>query len=249
MELRNKIAIITGAARGIGRAIAIEFAKEGAKVILSDEDIDNCDLVCDEIKDLGHEAIAYECDVTKKNQIENLTKKTLKKYQKIDILVNAASEEVVKPFFEVTEEEWDKVMDINLKGVFLVSKLIGKKMADQNEGKIISISSIAGEVGFTYTSSFCASKAGVINLTRELALELSEHNINVNSITSGVLPTKITKDILEDRKTKKSLIQNIPIRRMGKPEDIAKAAVFLASDRSSYITGHNLVVDGGWLCH
>ena len=249
MELRNKIAIITGAARGIGRAIAKEYARQGAKIILSDIDIDNCELVCDEIKEEGYEATAIECDVTQKKEIEKLIKKTIKKHQQIDILVNAASEEVVKPFFDVTEKEWDKIIDINLKGVFLTTQLTAKKMAEQKSGKIITLSSIAGEVGFTYTAAFCASKSGIINLTRELALELSEHNINVNIITSGVLPTKITKDILEDRKTKKSLLENIPLNRMGKPEDIAKAAVFLASDKSKYITGHNLVVDGGWLCH
>lgn len=249
MELRNKVAIITGAARGIGRAIAEEFAKEGAKIIISDIDIDNCELLSDELKDQGYEASAIECDVTNKGDVANLLKKTIKKHQKIDILVNAASEEDVKPFFDVTEKEWDKIIDINLKGVFITTQLVSKKMAEHKEGKIINISSIAGEVGFTYTAAFCASKSGIINFTRELALELSEHNINVNTITSGVLPTKITKDILEDRKTKKSLLDNIPLKRMGKPKDIARAAVFLASEKSKYITGHNLVVDGGWLCH
>ncbi len=249
MELRNKVALITGSARGIGRAIAIELALQGAKVVVSDVDIDNCELTCDEIQDNGGDAIAIECDVTKNKEVQNLVKKTIKKYQKIDVLVNAASDEIVKPFFEVTEKEWDKIININLKGVFLTTKEVGKKMAEQKKGKIINISSIAGEVGFTYTSSFCASKAGVINLTRELALELAEHKINVNSVVSGVLPTKITNDILEDEKSTKDLIKNTPLRKIGKPEDIAKAVLFLASERSSYITGHNLVVDGGWTCH
>jgi NAD(P)-dependent dehydrogenase (short-subunit alcohol dehydrogenase family) len=249
MELRNKVAIITGAAQGIGKAIAFEFAKEGAKVIVSDIDIDSCELVCDDIKELGCDALSIECDVTKKGEVDALVKKTIKKYQKIDILVNCASDEVVKPFFSVTEAEWDAVMAVNLKGTFLPTLAVSKKMAEQKKGKIILLSSIAGQVGFTYTAAFCASKAGINNLTRELALELSEHNINVNAIVSGVLPTKITKDILEDRKTKKSLLDNTPINRLGKPEDIARAAVFLASERSSYITGHSLVVDGGWLCH
>ncbi len=249
MDLRNKIAIITGSARGIGRSIALEFAKQGAKVVVSDVDIDNCEITCDDIKDMGFDALSIECDVTKKREVTKLVKKTLKKYQKIDILVNAASDETVKPFFELTEKEWEKIIDINLKGVFLTTQEVGKVMAEQKKGKIINISSIAGEVGFTYTSSLCASKAGVINLTRELALELSEHKINVNSIVSGVLPTKITKNILEDEKSTKDLIENTPLKKIGKPEDIAKAAVFLASERSNYVTGHNLVVDGGWTCH
>ena len=249
MELRNKVAIITGSARGIGKSIALELAKQGAKVVVSDVDIDNCELTCDDIEDNGGDAIAIECDVTNKKEVQSLVKKTIKKYQKIDILVNAASDEIVKPFFEMTEKEWDKIIDINLKGVFLVTQEASKKMAEQKSGKIINISSIAGEVGFTYTSSFCAAKAGVINLTRELALELSEHKINVNSIVSGVLPTKIRKDILEDERSTKDLLKNTPLKKVGKPEDIAKAALFLASERSSYITGHNLVVDGGWTCH
>lgn len=249
MELRNKVAVITGAARGIGKAIALEFAKEGAKIVLCDVDIDTCEVVCDDLKDLGYDAISVECDVSNRKDVLNLVKKTINKFQKIDVLINCASEDLVKPFFEMEEDDWDKVINTNLKGVFLTSLYIGKKMAEQKKGKIISISSIAGKVGLAYTSSFSASKAGVINLTKELALELSEHKINVNTIISGVLPTNIMDSILENKSTKKELLDNIPLKRIGKPEDIAKAAVFLASEKSNYITGHNLVVDGGWLCH
>ena len=247
MELRNKVAVVTGAAQGIGKAIAIEFAKEGAKVILADIDIDNCELVGDEIKDLGYDSLTIECDVTNKKEIETLVKKTLKKFQKIDILVNCANEEIIKPFFEMTEEDWDKTINVNLKGVFLPTLAISKIMAEQKKGKIISISSIAGEVGMIYSSSFCAAKSAIINLTKELALELSEYKINVNTIVSGVLPTEVIKDILSDKKTKKEFINNTPLKKMGKPTDIAKAAIFLASEKSNYITGHSLVVDGGWL--
>lgn len=249
MELRNKVAVITGAARGIGKAIALEFAKEGAKIVLCDVDIDTCEVVCDDLKDLGYDAISVECDVSNRKDVLNLVKKTINKFQKIDVLINCASEDLVKPFFEMEEDDWDKVINTNLKGVFLTSLYVGKKMAEQKKGKIISISSIAGKVGLAYTSSFSASKAGVINLTKELALELSEHKINVNTIISGVLPTNIMDSILENKSTKKELLDNIPLKRIGKPEDIAKAAVFLASEKSNYITGHNLVVDGGWLCH
>lgn len=249
MELKNKIAIVTGAARGIGRAIALEFAKEGAKVVVSDVDIDNCDLICDEILDLGGDAIPIECDVSKKKDVASLVDKTIKKYQKIDILVNAASEEIVKPFTAMIEHDWNSILHTNLTGVFLTTLLVSKKMIEQKKGKIINISSIAGKVGFSYTSSFSASKAGVINLTKGLSLELSAHKINVNCIVSGVLPTHIMEDILEDKKSTKDLIKNIPLGRIGKPEDIARAAVFLASAKSSYITGHSLVVDGGWTCH
>jgi NAD(P)-dependent dehydrogenase (short-subunit alcohol dehydrogenase family) len=249
MELRNKVAVITGAARGIGKAIAFEFAKEGAKVVLSDVDIDTCELVCDDLKELGYDPLSIECDVSKKKEVISLVKKTINKFQKIDILVNCASEDLVKPFFDMEEKDWDKIIDTNLKGVFLTSLYIGKKMAEQKKGKIIFVSSIAGKVGLAYTSSFSASKAGVINLTKELALELAEHKINVNTIISGVLPSDIMENILKDKITKKEFLENIPLKRIGKPEDIAKAAVFLSSEKSNYITGHNLVVDGGWLCH
>jgi NAD(P)-dependent dehydrogenase (short-subunit alcohol dehydrogenase family) len=248
MELRNKVAIITGGARGVGKEIALEFAKEGAKVVVSDIDIDNCELTCDAILDSGGDAIAIECDVTKKKEVINLVNTSIKKYQKIDLLVNVASNEIIKPFIQMEEKEWDSVIETNLKGVFLTTLYVSKKMVEQKSGKIINISSIAGKVGFPYASSFCASKAGVINLTRGLALELAEYKINVNCVVSGVLPTKMLEDILEDDETTKHLLKNTPINRLGKPEDIAKATVFLASNKSSYITGHILVVDGGWTC-
>jgi 3-oxoacyl-[acyl-carrier protein] reductase len=247
MELKNKVALITGAARGIGKAIALEFAKEGAKVVLADIDIDNCEFVSDEIKKLGFDSLPLECDVTNSSDVQKMIKIIIKKLQKIDILVNCASEEIIKPFLIMTEKEWDNSINVNIKGTFLPTLFVARKMVEQKKGKIISITSIAGEVGLTYASSFCATKAAIINLTKELALELSEHKINVNSIVSGVLPTEMAEDILSDKQTKKEMIENTPLGRIGKPKDIARTAVFLASEKSNYITGHNLVVDGGWL--
>ena len=149
----------------------------------------------------------------------------------------------------MTEKDWDFVLDINLKGVFLCTNAVVKQMIKQKSGKIISVASIAGEVGFMNTSAYCASKAGIINLTRGLALELSPHNINVNAIAPGVIATKMTEDMLKDKKTKEVLLASTPLGRVGQPEEIGKAAVFLASDDSNFITGHTLVVDGGWLTH
>src|SRR6056297_2922280 len=165
MELRNRIAIITGSARGIGEAIAIEMANEGAKVILCDTDIDNCEIVADKIKEKGYDALAIECDVTSKKDIEKMLKIVLKKYQTIDILINAASKDIVKQFLKTTQEDWDSTINTNLKGMFLPTRMVGEIMVEQNRGKIISISSIAGDVGFMYASAFGASKAGIINLT------------------------------------------------------------------------------------
>ena len=240
---------MTGSGRGIGKSTALELAKEGAKVVVSDIDIKECQNVCDEIKKIGSDAIAVKCDISKKSDVDAMIKKTMQKFQKIDILINNAGVVLMKPFVEMTEKDWDFVLDINLKGVFLCTNAVVKQMIKQKSGKIISVASIAGEVGFMNTSAYCASKAGIINLTRELALELSPHNINVNAIAPGVIATKMTEDMLKDKKTKEVLLASTPLGRVGQPEEIGKAVVFLASDDSNFITGHTLVVDGGWLTH
>lgn len=247
MKLKNKVAIVTGAKRGIGRAIALELAKEGAKVIISDINLKECQIVCDEIKKIGSEALAIKCDVSKKKDVDEMIKKTIQKFKKIDIFVNNAGVLIMKPFIQMTEKDWDFVLDINLKGVFLCTNAVVKHMVKQKSGKIISIASIAGEVGFDNTSAYCASKAAIINLTRELALELSPFNININAIAPGIIETAMTKDMLKDKKSKAGLLASTPIGRAGQPEEIGKAAVFLASGDSNFITGHTLVVDGGWL--
>jgi len=249
MKLKNKIAIVTGSKRGIGKSIALELAKEGAKIVISDIDLKECQDVCDEIKKMGLDAIAVKCDVSKKGDVDAMVEKTIQKFQKIDIIVNNAGVVLMKPFLEMTEKDWDFILDINLKGVFLCTNAVAKQMIKQKSGKIISITSIAGEVGFMNTSAYCASKAGIINLTRELALELCPYNINVNAVAPGVIATNMTEDMLKDKKTKEGLLANIPLGRVGKPEEIGKAVIFLASDDSNYVTGHTLVVDGGWLAH
>ena len=249
MKLKNKVAIVTGSHRGIGKAIALELAKEGARLVISDIDLKGCQTVCREIKKLGSEAIAVKCDVSKKRDVDAMVKKTTQKFKRIDILINNAGVVLMKPFVQMIEKDWDFVLNINLKGVFLCANAVAKQMVKQKGGKIISMASIAGKVGFANTSAYCASKAGIINLTRELALELSPHNINVNAIAPGIIATKMTEDMLKDKKTKEALLANTPLGRVGQPEEIGKATVFLASDDSNFITGHTLVVDGGWLTH
>ena len=249
MKLKNKVAIVTGSKRGIGKSIALELAKEGAKVVVSDIDLKECQSVCDEIKKIGSDAIAVKCDVSQKKDVDAMIKKSIQKFKKIDILVNNAGVFLTKPFIQMTEKDWDFVLDINLKGLFLCTNAVAKQMIKQKNGKIISIASIAGEVGFMNSSAYCASKAGIINLTRELAMELSPHNINVNAVAPGVIATEMTEDMLRDKNTKEVLLANIPLGRIGQPEEIGKAIVFLASDDSNFITGHTLVVDGGWLTH
>ena len=247
-RLEGKVAIVTGSNRGIGRGIAIAFAKEGCRVVVnSHKDSKDAHDVVNEIKKLGSDAIFVVADVSKERKVKNLVKKTVDKFGKLDILVNNAGILVSGTVATLAEKDWDRQMDVNLKGVFLCAKHSIQQMIKQGKGgRIINISSIAGLVGFPGISAYCASKGGVTELTREEALDCAQYGITVNAINPGVIVTDMTKDMLNDPKTKKNLLENTPVGRFGQPEDIGNAAVFLALDESSFITGHNLVVDGGW---
>jgi len=249
MDLKNKVAIITGSRRGIGKAIALALAKAGANVVVSDINLDDCNKVVEEIKAINGNALAVKADVSNPEDVSQMINLTTEKFGKVDILVNNAGIYMQKSLTDVTEQDFDRTLDINLKGVFLCSKAVVPEMIKQGKGKIINIASIAGQVGFANSSAYCASKGAIINITRELALELAQYKINVNAIGPGVIETDMTKDLLEDKATKETLLANIPLSRIGKPEDIANAALFLASDNSDYITGITLFVDGGWLTH
>ncbi|MBU4299872.1 MAG: 3-oxoacyl-ACP reductase family protein [Nanoarchaeota archaeon] len=243
MKLKNKVAIITGAGRGIGRAIALAFAKEGAKIVVNSLHADHAESVTKEIKKAGGVAIAAAGDVSSSKDVKSLFSAAMKKFKKIDILVNNAGVVHFEPLVKITEKEWNETVSVDLKGTFFCSQAAAKVM--KKGGKIINISSIAGVVGFAQLAPYCASKGGVIELTRELALELAP-DLAVNGIGPGVIETDMTKDLLADKKTRDGLLASIPMGRAGKPEEIAKAAVFLASDDSSYMTGQTIFVDGGW---
>ena len=249
MNLKNKVAIVTGSRRGIGKAIALALAKAGANIVVSDINLDDCNKLVEEIKAINGNALAVKTDVSNPEDVSQMINLTTEKFGKVDILVNNAGIYMQKSFTDVTEQDFDRTLDINLKGVFLCSKAVVPEMIKQGKGKIINIASIAGQVGFANSSAYCASKGAIINITRELALELAQYKINVNAIGPGVIETDMTKDLLEDKATKETLLANIPLSRIGKPEDIANAALFLASDNSDYITGITLFVDGGWLAH
>ncbi len=247
-KLQDKVAIITGSRRGIGRGIALAFAKEGCKVVVSDyvEDKDGKNTV-NEIKKLGSDAIFVKADVSKERDVKNLVDKAVKKFGKLNILVNNAGIVSFGTADTLEEKDWDKVINVNLKGVFFGTKYAAKQMLKQGKGgRIINISSIAGLVGFPGISAYCASKGGVTEFTREAALDYASKGITVNAIDPGVIETDMTKGMLGDKATRENFMQNTPIGRVGKPEDIGNAALFLALDESSFITGHNLVVDGGW---
>ncbi len=249
-NLTGKVAIITGGRRGMGRADALTLAKAGAKIIVSDISLEECQKVVDEIVSQGGEAMAVKCDVSQKAEVDEMVSQAISKFGKIDILVNNAGIAQFKPFLELTEEDWDKTIDINLKGYFLCAQAAAKEMAKQNSGAIVNIASIAmGQVGvgFPALSHYCASKGGIAGLTEALALELAPYGIRVNAVAPGVIDTPMVDPLKVDSKVMEGTLARVPLHRMGKPEEISNAVLFLASDDSSYITGSIVVVDGGWL--
>jgi NAD(P)-dependent dehydrogenase (short-subunit alcohol dehydrogenase family) len=247
MRLQNKIAIITGAGSGIGRGIALAFIKEGAKVVVADWSEEGGKETVGQIRKINGEAVFVKTDVSKTADIDEMVKTCLDKFGRVDILVNNAGILKFGSLHETTEEEWDAVLDVNLKSVFLGSKRVIPEMLKQGQGKIINTTSIAGLVGFDKIGPYCASKGGIIALTREMALEYAPKKINVNCIAPGVIKTAMTKDMIADPTTKQFLESSTPYPRLGEPEDIAYAAVYLASDESDFVNGEVLVVDGGWL--
>lgn len=248
MKLKGKVAVVTGSGRGIGRAIALEFAREGAKVVTNAVHLDHAEDVANEIRRSGGEALAVVADVSKKREVESMVKKAIKKFGKVDILVNNAGIVHTDPLLKLTEKEWEYILDINLKGTFLCSQAVAREMIGKKvKGVIINIASIAGKVGFPQLAHYCASKGGVIELTKEMALELIPYGIRVNCIGPGAIETDMLKPITDDKATREGLLQAIPMGRFGQPREIATVAVFLASDDSSYIIGQTIFVDGGWI--
>ena len=249
-DLKGKVAIVTGAAKGMGKADSIKLANAGAKVVVCDVDIAGCQLVVEEIKKLRGDSIAVKCDVSKKAEIDNVVAETLKKYGKIDILVNNAGIFAFEPFLQMPEANFEKVIDINLKGYFLMAQACAKEMVKQKSGSIVNISSIAmGQVGvgFAGLTHYCASKGGITAMSQAMALELVPFNIRVNCIAPGAIDTPGASTVNMDAKQMEAMLAPIPMKRKGQSEEIANAVLFLASSESSYMTGSTMVVDGGWI--
>lgn len=245
MKLQNKVAIITGAGSGIGKSTALIFAKEGAKVVVANRRENKGQNTVDEIKKQGGEAMFIKTDVSNWDDVSNMVERVVQSYGEIDILVNNAGVLRMGPLTEVNEDDWNYVLNINLKGVFYTMKKIIPLMIKQGKGKIINIASIAGLVGFEQIGPYCASKGGVIALTREAALEYAKNKININCIAPGVIRTEMT-GMLEDEQTNSYYRLQTPYPRLGEGEDIGYAALYLASDESDFMTGQVMVVDGGW---
>ena len=245
MRIKDKVAIVTGSGQGIGRGIALALAKEGAKIVVTDITDRIYDAV-QEITNLGVQALAMKTDVSSAEQTGEMVKITVEKFGRIDILVNNAGIFPFKPLVEMTESDWDKVLNVNLKGVYNCTRAVAPHMINQKSGKIINIASIAGVVvGFAALTHYSASKGGIVGFTKSVALELAPFGINVNTIAPGSIETPGARMDMNDESVKQFL-QAIPLKRIGQPEDVANAVLFLASDESSYITGQCLVVDGGY---
>lgn len=249
-DLKNKVAIITGARRGMGKAHALALAKAGAKVVVSDVSQEDCEKVVKEIKKNRGEAIAVKCDVTQKAEVDKMVRAAVKKWGKVDILINNAGICQFKPFLELTEADWDKTLDINLKGYFLCAQAAAKEMVKQKSGVIVNIASIAmGQVGcgFATLAHYSASKGGIVGMTETLAQELAAYNIRVNAVAPGVIETPMVDPLKQDPKTLEATLARVPLHRMGKAVEVSNLVLFLASDDSSYMTGSTVIIDGGWL--
>lgn len=252
MNLKNKVALITGGRRGIGKSIALALVKYGAKVIITDISCEDCEKVVEEIKVGGGDGLALKLDVTNRQEIETAIKTTVEKFGHLDILINNAGIAEFSPFLDITDEQLSKTLDINLKGQFICSQIAGKQMKEQGGGSIVNIASVAmgGQgIGFSNVSHYCASKGGVVALTEAVAVELAKYNIRVNAIAPGLIETPMIAPVKADETSFQSSLSRIPMGRVGKPEEIGELAAFLASDSASYITGSVVIADGGWMAN
>ncbi|MFH0840235.1 MAG: 3-oxoacyl-[acyl-carrier-protein] reductase [Candidatus Omnitrophota bacterium] len=243
MVLKSKVGLITGGARGIGKEMALLFAREGADICICDINDESIQAVVKEIESLGVKALGVKVDVTNYSEVLEMAGKVLDKFSKIDILINNAGITRDNLLLRMKEEDWDSVLNVNLKGTFNCTKAVSKIMIKQRCGKIVNIASIIGIIGNAGQANYAASKGGIISFTKSVAKELASRNINVNAIAPGFIKTDMTAKLSEE--IKDGMLKLIPLGRLGDPLDVAKLALFLASDNSGYITGEVIKVDGG----
>jgi 2-deoxy-D-gluconate 3-dehydrogenase len=248
-SLTNKIALVTGASRGIGRYLAAGLAHYGADLIITGRTVSQLEEAAQEIRRLGRRCLVVPMDITQKADIEKGVDQAFRHFGRIDILVNNAGINIPKPALEVTEEDWRRVMDSNLTGLFFCCQAVGRIMVNQKSGKIINISSQTGTVAIQWRAAYCSSKAGVNLLTKVLALEWGPHNINVNAVAPTFIETPMTRPMLENQAFREMVLNKILLGRVGQPKDVLGAVIYLASAASDLVTGHVLLVDGGWTAH
>lgn len=244
MRLQGKNALVTGAARGIGRAIALKLAEEGANIIVNyGASLAAAEALVSELEAKGVKAVAIQGDVSKAEEAETLVEAALQQFGTVDILINNAGITRDNLLLRMKEEDWDSVMDVNLKGTFLMTKFVGKGMLKKRYGKIVNITSVVGLMGNVGQANYAASKAGVVGFTKSVAKEYASRGINVNAVAPGFIRSEMTGKLSEE--VVQNYLNNIPLGQLGDPEDIANAVVFLCSDESRYVTGQILSVDGG----
>ena len=247
IDVKGKICVVTGSTKGIGKGIAEALAENGGTVVICSRKQNECDAVAAEIREkYGVDAIGVSADITKTEAIENLFNTVMEKYGRVDVLVNNAGSAITKRAEDLTEEDIDHVLALDLRAVFFCSQAAGKIMIKQKSGKIISIASVLGVVADKQVLPYCVAKGGVLQMTRALALEWAKYNIQVNAICPGYVITELNRKELTDEKIGGGLLRKTAMRRFGEVEEIAGAAVYLASDASSYTTGEPIIVDGGW---
>lgn len=251
MKNQNKVALVTGASRGIGRAIALALAREGADVALNcSTSVKAAGKVSQEIRKLGRRAVVVQADVSDKAAVERIVREVVEHFGRIDILVNNAGMSVVGPSSELEEDKWRRGIDVMLTGVFFCSQAAGNEMIKRKSGKIINIASINGIVAFPERACYCAAKAGVMALTKVLGSEWARYNINVNAIAPGYVETELVRNLATARTLDlDELASRIPNGRLARPEEIADLVVFLASEESKYIQGQTIIMDGGWTAY
>ncbi|HAD81209.1 MAG: 3-oxoacyl-[acyl-carrier-protein] reductase [Candidatus Edwardsbacteria bacterium RIFOXYD12_FULL_50_11] len=243
MQLKDKNAIVTGSAQGIGKSIALALAKAGANIVVSDVNIEEAEKTAKEIEALGRKALAVKCNVADANEVSELVKKTQETFDTIDILVNNAGVTRDNLMMRMEEKDWDLVLDVNLKGAFLLTKAVSRIMMKQRQGRIVNMSSVIGVMGNAGQSNYAASKGGLIAFTKSTAKEFASRNITCNAIAPGFIETAMTAKLTEE--VKENYKKGIPLGRMGSVDDVANAVMFLVSEQASYITGQVLHVDGG----
>ena len=247
-DLTGKVAIVTGGYQGIGRGIAEGLAEAGSDVVICARNYDRCVDACSEIEKLGVKTLPIRCDISKTEEVKNLVSETVKEMGRINILVNNAgvggSE---KPVLEMSDEDWDHAVNIDLRGAFLCSREAAKKMIKQGGGKIINVSSIAGFIAMANMSAYCASKGGLLQLTKVMALECIRYNIQVNALCPGYFLTPLNRMFFESEAGQKIIKKNIPMGRLGNPEELKGTAIYLASSATDFMTGSAIVIDGGQL--
>ncbi len=248
-DLSGKVTLVTGAGRGMGYSTALALARYGADLVICSRTVSELEKVGSEIQEIGRKVLIQQMDVTKISDIHAMVETSLKTFGHIDVLVNNAGLNIPQWAVDVTEEAWDKIMNTNLRALFFCAQAVGKVMIQQKKGKIINVSSQSGSVGLLQRAAYCASKGGVNLLTKVLAVEWAKYNINVNAIAPTFIETPLTKPMFEKEEFRKYVLGNIPLGRVGQPEDVIGGVIYLASEASNLVTGHILLIDGGWTAH